>query len=78
MENIFDGIQRPLESIFEEAGKTPFVPLGVDVPALNRTKQWNFKPLNFSEGQTIVGGSIFGEVRLACCPWSLPPCVPLP
>lgn len=36
MENIFDGIQRPLESIYESAGKSPFVPLGVDVPALNR------------------------------------------
>lgn len=89
MENIFDGIQRPLEAIYESAGKSPFVPLGVDVPALNRfdssphvvffgsglpwshaslffvscrTKGWGFKPLNFSEGQTIVGGSIFGEV----------------
>jgi len=62
MENIFDGIQRPLEAIYESAGKSPFVPLGVDVPALNRTKKWEFKPLNFSEGQTIVGGSIFGEV----------------
>jgi vacuolar-type H+-ATPase catalytic subunit A/Vma1 len=25
-------------------------------------KPWQFKPKNFSEGQTIVGGSIFGEV----------------
>jgi len=62
MENIFDGIQRPLEAIYETAGKSPFIPLGVDVPALNRTKPWAFKPLNFAEGQTIVGGSIFGEV----------------
>jgi len=62
MENIFDGIQRPLEAIYETSGRSPFVPLGVDVPALDRTKKWNFRPLNFSEGQTIVGGSIFGEV----------------
>lgn len=30
--------------------------------SLTRTKPWLFKALNFSEGQTIVGGSIFGEV----------------
>ena len=36
MENIFDGIQRPLQLIYDEAGHSPFVPLGVDVAALNR------------------------------------------
>jgi len=36
LENIFDGIQRPLELIFNDSGKSPFIPLGVDVPALNR------------------------------------------
>lgn len=36
MENIFDGIQRPLQLIYEDAGRSPFVPLGVDVPALDQ------------------------------------------
>ncbi len=36
MENIFDGIQRPLQLIYDEAGHSPFVPLGVDVAALDR------------------------------------------
>lgn len=36
LENIFDGIQRPLERIFTDSGKSPFIPLGVDVPALDR------------------------------------------
>ena len=36
LDNIFDGIQRPLEVIFEESKKSPFIPLGVDVPALDQ------------------------------------------
>ena len=36
MENIFDGIQRPLEVIYDDSGKSPFVPLGVDVSALDQ------------------------------------------
>ena len=36
MGNIFDGIQRPLKLIYNESGRSPFVPLGVDVSALNR------------------------------------------
>jgi hypothetical protein len=36
MENIFDGIQRPLQLIYDQAGHSPFVPLGVDVAALDR------------------------------------------
>lgn len=35
VDNIFDGIQRPLESIAKLADDV-FVPRGVDVPALNR------------------------------------------
>ena len=35
MENMFDGIQRPLQVIFDKAGQSPFVPLGVDVAALD-------------------------------------------
>ena len=36
MENIVDGIQRPLELIYNNAGKSPFIPRGVDVPALDQ------------------------------------------
>lgn len=35
MSNIFDGIQRPLEVIYNNC-KSPFIPRGADVPALNR------------------------------------------
>ena len=43
--NIFDGIQRPLERIYDES-QSVFIPRGVDVPALDARKQWEFKPVN--------------------------------
>ena len=61
MDNIFDGIQRPLNDIFE-VSKDVFIPRGVDVPALNLGKQWQFTPRDFREGMTISGGDIFGTV----------------
>ena len=62
MENIFDGIQRPLEVIFDNAGHSPFVPLGVDVPALDHERRFAYKSWSIREGQQIVGGTIIGEV----------------
>lgn len=35
MENIFDGIQRPLEGI-AKLSKSPFIPRGSDIPALDQ------------------------------------------
>lgn len=61
MNSIYDGIQRPLDTI-EQVCNSSFIPRGVDVPSLSRDKLWNFKPLNFSEGEPISGGSVFGEV----------------
>ena len=61
MDNIFDGIQRPLNDIFE-VSKDVFIPRGVDVPALNLAKQWQFTPRDFREGMSISGGDIFGTV----------------
>ena len=40
---IFDGIQRPLKSIALSSGDV-FIPRGVDVPALDRKKAWEFNP----------------------------------
>lgn len=57
--------QRPLEVIYKDAGGSPFVPLGVDIASLDRVKKWHFRPMNFREGQSISGGSIFGEARAA-------------
>ena len=35
---------------------------GVDIACLDTTKQWQFTPANFREGQIISGGDIFGTV----------------
>jgi len=61
MGTIFDGIQRPLESIFIDSGDV-YVPKGVDVPCLTRSKRWTFTPGNIREGQPVTGGDVIGMV----------------
>ncbi len=46
MENIFDGIQRPLEAI-QTLSQGIFIPRGINTPALDKNKLWPFEPLNF-------------------------------
>ena len=58
--SIFDGIQRPLVQIKESVGD--FITRGVDVPALDRKKKWNFKPL-VKKGDKVTSGDVIGEVR---------------
>jgi V-type H+-transporting ATPase subunit A len=63
MDNIFDGIQRPLQAIFDKANHSPFVPLGVDVPALDMARKFLFTPAaGVREGTLVTGGTIIGEV----------------
>ena len=62
METIYDGIQRPLKSISEVA-ESIYIPRGVNVPALDRKKKWEFTPSDkFKEGDHITGGDCFGSV----------------
>lgn len=61
VDNIFDGIQRPLESI-AKLSQDVYVPRGVDVPSLSRDRRWQFQPQGFREGDPISGGDIFGHV----------------
>mmetsp|Transcript_2263 Transcript_2263/g.3343 ORF Transcript_2263/g.3343 Transcript_2263/m.3343 type:complete len:623 (-) Transcript_2263:133-2001(-) len=61
MGTIFDGIQRPLESIFVDSGDV-YVPKGVDVPCLTRNTRWTFTPGSFKEGQPVSGGDVIGTV----------------
>jgi len=61
MNTIFDGIQRPLETIADES-QDVYVPRGVSVQSLDPVKQWAFKPCNFREGQSIAPGDVFGTV----------------
>ncbi|ESP02178.1 hypothetical protein LOTGIDRAFT_185986 [Lottia gigantea] len=59
MGSIFDGIQRPLEDICDLT-QSIYIPKGVNTPALNRTKKWDFEPLNVRVGSHITGGDIYG------------------
>ena len=61
VENIYDGIQRPLNEIIKKTGGNN-LPRGVEVPALDREKKWEFIPAA-SPGDYLVGGDILGTVQ---------------
>jgi V/A-type H+-transporting ATPase subunit A len=58
--SIYDGIQRPLDIIRDTKGD--YVPRGVEVPSLDREKEWAFLP-RVKKGQDVVAGDILGEVE---------------
>ena len=60
LENIYDGIQRPLPEIRDLTGET--IARGVNVPALNRSRIWEFVPV-VKEGDEIAAGDVFGTVQ---------------
>lgn len=61
MGNIFDGIQRPLRSIAKVAGDC-FIPRGINIPALDHSKMWEFIP-RLKVGDRVSGGDIYGTVQ---------------
>jgi V/A-type H+-transporting ATPase subunit A len=60
IESIYDGIQRPLEGLFKATGE--FIQRGVQVPALNREKKWEFQPV-LEKGVQVKGGDVLGKVQ---------------
>ncbi|MEM2963599.1 MAG: V-type ATP synthase subunit A [Candidatus Anstonellales archaeon] len=58
--SIYDGIQRPLDKIAKKAGV--FVSRGVSIPAIDRQKKWNFKPI-VKSGTKIKVGDVLGTVQ---------------
>lgn len=60
LNNIYDGIQRPLEDI-ATLTKSIYIPRGIALPALDRTKKWDFTP-SMKVGDLITGGDIWGTV----------------
>jgi V/A-type H+-transporting ATPase subunit A len=60
LESIYDGIQRPLTEIRDLCGST--ITRGITVPALSRTKQWDFVP-TVKAGDRVVPGDIIGTVQ---------------
>ena len=60
IEQIYDGIQRPLESIVEETGD--FIKRGIEVDPLDEDKKWEFEP-KIEEGEDVAHGDILGVVE---------------
>ena len=58
--NIYDGIQRPLPTIFEQTGD--FIERGVEAEAIDTKKKWHFVP-TAKKGSTLQGGDIIGTVQ---------------
>ena len=58
--SIYDGIQRPLHLIEKQAGS--FITRGIDVPALDYDKKWDFKATK-NKGDQVVAGDVLGEVE---------------
>jgi len=62
MDNIFDGIQRPLKDIADVVGDV-FIPRGVNVPNLDRDKKWKFTAsMDYKVGEQVSGGDVIGTV----------------
>lgn len=66
---IYDGIQRPLEVIYNgikarNPAEAPYVPKGVEVPCLDRKKEWEYDiSKHVKLGDHVTGGQIFGVVK---------------
>ena len=60
LENIYDGIQRPLETMRRQVGSN--ITRGINIKALDRNKKWCFKPL-VSKGDEVTAGDIIGTVQ---------------
>ncbi len=60
LENIYDGIQRPLEAMRLRVGSN--ITRGIDEPALDREKVWHFEAaLKF--GDKVGPGDVYGTVQ---------------
>lgn len=57
---IYDGIQRPLEKLYEVSGTN--IQKGIEVYSLDREKKWKFEPLK-QNGDKVSSGDIIGKVQ---------------
>lgn len=61
IEEFYDGIQRPLDSI-EDAADSPYILRGISVPAISRTQKWEFNP-TVEAGADVTAGDVIGNVK---------------
>ncbi|NLK38033.1 MAG: V-type ATP synthase subunit A [Epulopiscium sp.] len=57
---IYDGIQRPLEKLYEASGTN--IQKGIEVPSLDRDKKWKFESKR-QVGDQLVAGDVIGIVQ---------------
>ena len=60
IENMYDGIQRPLEAMRNAVGNN--ITRGIDIKALDREKKWKFSPV-VEKGAKVETGDIIGTVQ---------------
>ena len=60
IKNIYDGIQRPLEKLCAKHGSN--IEKGIDEPALDRTRLWEFEPAK-GAGERVFEGDVLGYVQ---------------
>jgi V/A-type H+-transporting ATPase subunit A len=60
IEQMYDGIQRPLEEMREMVGNN--ITRGIEVKSLNREKKWAFVP-KVNKGDKVTTGDIIGTVQ---------------
>ncbi len=60
IEGIFDGIERPLDKLYDLYGDR--IHRGASVPSLNREKKWKFTP-TAKPGDEVVAGDVIGTVQ---------------
>ena len=60
IESVYDGIQRPLNALYEAEGS--FMSRGITIPGLDRKNKWRFKPI-VENGTEVEPGDIIGDVR---------------
>jgi V/A-type H+-transporting ATPase subunit A len=60
IENMFDGILRPLETMRRQIGNS--ITRGIQIPSLDREKKWLFTP-EMKVGDAVVAGDIIGTVQ---------------
>jgi len=58
--NIFDGIERPLKSIAEKSGI--YINRGINAASLDSEKKWDVK-IEVKDGQQVEGGTIIAELQ---------------
>ncbi len=60
LEQVYDGVQRPLDVLQAQAGA--FIARGLSAPALDRERLWAFEP-RVKPGDAVTGGDIIGVVQ---------------